>query len=201
METEIELLNLARKLDQNALIKIFDLYSVSLYSYALRLCQDPITADQIVGTVFAKLLDQLSFGNGPRTNLRSYLYEIAYHQVVDEARTSYRKASLEEVKWLGSDPNVSHESVEDQVLVKQILHAIQNDLTDEQRHVILLRFLEGFSLRETAAILSKKVGNVKVIQNRAVSALRKALADNRSSTVIPPATIEKADQNLSVGDQ
>jgi DNA-directed RNA polymerase specialized sigma24 family protein len=35
--------------------------------------------------------------------------------------------------------------------------------------------MEGFSLKETAAIIGKKVGNVKVIQTRAISALRRAL--------------------------
>jgi len=58
--------------------------------------------------------------------------------------------------------------------------------------MIILRFLEGFGLKETAAILSKKVGNVKLIQNRAVSTLSKALADNTGSTVILPATTDES---------
>ena len=53
-----------------------------------------------------------------------------------------------------------------------IADAIQQELTDDQRHVIILRFLEEFSLRETAAILGKDVGLVKVIQSRAVAKLR-----------------------------
>ena len=53
--------------------------------------------------------------------------------------------------------------------------AIRNDLTEDQRHVIVLRFLEGFSLRETADIIGKQVYNVKVIQNRGIVKLRKAL--------------------------
>jgi DNA-directed RNA polymerase specialized sigma24 family protein len=93
---------------------------------------------------------------------------------------------------LWSDADSSCTSLEDQVLVKQILHEIQNDLTNDQRYVIILRFLEGFSLKETVAILSKKVGNVKLIQNRAVSTLSKALADNTGSTVILPATTDES---------
>ena len=50
-----------------------------------------------------------------------------------------------------------------------------NDLTEDQRQVIILRYLEEFSLKETALIIGKKVNNVKVIQNRAVAALRKTL--------------------------
>jgi RNA polymerase sigma factor (sigma-70 family) len=61
------------------------------------------------------------------------------------------------------------------LLYETIRRAIMNDLTDDQRHVIILRFMEGFSLKETAAIMGKKVGNVKVIRTRAIAVLREAL--------------------------
>ena len=177
METEIELLNLARRLNKDALITIFDFYSVSLYRYALLLCNDPVMADQVVGDVFAKLLDHFSSGNGPSNNLRYYLYKIAFHQVVDEVRILNRNALLEAPEFIKSNTNISFISLDNQLQFKQVLFAIQNDLTNDQRHVIILRFLEGFSLNESAEILGKKVGNIKVIQNRAIAALRKALED------------------------
>jgi len=157
-----------------ALVKIFDLYSSALYGYALRLCGDPVMADHVVGDVFAKLLEQFSVGNGPSANLRSYLYEIAYHLIVDEIRNSQRTVPLGVATSL---PQVAHSalSLEDKILFEQILYAIRNELTDDQRHVIILRFLEEFSLYETAAIIGKKVNSVKVIQNRALAKLRKSL--------------------------
>ena len=91
MEADSELLDKARELDKDAIVKIFDLYASPLYRYAWRLCGDPLLADQIVGDVFAKLLDQFSSGKGQRADLRSYLYEITYHQIVDEARYSKRR--------------------------------------------------------------------------------------------------------------
>jgi len=175
METDHTLLNAAKMMDNDALVKIFDLYSSALYSYALRLCGDPVMADQIVGDVFAKLLDQLSAGKGPSTNLRSYLYEITYHRIVDEARYSQRRVPLETADSLQQGAHSGSPSFEDQILFKQILHAIRHDLTDDQRHVIILRFLEEFSLRETAAIIGKEVNHVKVIQNRAIAKLRQSL--------------------------
>jgi RNA polymerase sigma-70 factor, ECF subfamily len=175
METDSTLLNAASRMEKDALVKIFDLYSSALYKYALRLCGDAVMADHIVGDVFAKLLDQLSLGNGPRSNLRSYLYETAYHRIIDEARYAQRRVSLEVATWLRQDANSAFLGSEDQIMFEQILHAIQNELTDDQRHVIILRFLEEFSLRETAAIMGKSVDHVKVIQNRAIAALRRAL--------------------------
>jgi len=176
METDRILLDAARRMDKEALVKIFDLYSFALYKYALRLCGDRVLADHVVGDVFAKLLDQLAAGSGPRDNLRSYLYEMTYHRLIDEARYSKRRAPIEVTDLLRADVGFGLPGVEDQILFQQILHVIHNDLTEDQRHVIVLRFLEEFSLRETAAILGKTADHVKVIQNRAIAKLRKALA-------------------------
>src|SRR5688572_20066315 len=100
METDRALLDAARMMDKGALMRIFDLYSRALYKYALRLCSDPMLADQIVGDVFAKLLDQLSSGDGPTAHLRSYLYETTYHRIIDEARYARTRVPIEVTDWL-----------------------------------------------------------------------------------------------------
>lgn len=175
METENTHWDGVSKMNKNAVVEIFDRYGSGLYNYVLRLCGDPMLADQIVGDVFAKLLDQLAAGKGPTSNLRSYLYETAYHQIIDEARYAKRRVSLEAAVWLSQDQQSALLRLEDEILFKQVLHAIQHRLTDDQRHVIVLRFLEEFSLRETAAILGKRVEHIKVIQGRAIAALRRTL--------------------------
>ena len=175
MKADITLLNAARQMSHEALIKIFDLYSSALYNYALRICNDPREADHIVGDVFARLLEQLSNGNGPSTNLRSYLYETTYHLIIDQARYDRREAPLETADFLRRDGYSTMSRMEDQILFEHVIVAIKDHLTEDQRHVIILRFLEGFSLRETADIIGKEVYNVKVIQNRGVAKLRKAL--------------------------
>ena len=93
-----------------------------------------------------------------------------------DARYSRREAPLEAIDFVRSDGHATVTSFEDRLLFEAVIMAIKNQLTDDQRHVIILRFLEGFSLRETATIIGKEVYNVKVIQNRGVAKLRKALA-------------------------
>jgi RNA polymerase sigma-70 factor, ECF subfamily len=175
METDKVLLQAARKMDKDAIVEIFELYSSPLYNYVLRLSGDRILADHIVGDVFAKLIEQWSLGKGPESNLRSYLYETAYHRLIDETRFTRRRSPLEAADWISQDRNSLFVSVEDEILFKQVLHVIRNRLTEDQRHVIVLRYLEEFSLRETADILGKRVEHVKVIQGRAIIALRKTL--------------------------
>lgn len=173
MEIDITLLNAARTMDEAALIQIFDLYSSQLYRFALHLCGDPVVADHIVGDVFARFLEQLSLGKGPTSNLKAYLFQTAYHLVVDDARRSERRAPLETA--LSMRDEAKSVDGEDRALIEALLQIIQRDLSDDQRHVIILRFWEELSLADTAAILGKRVDHVKVIQARALVKLRKAL--------------------------
>ncbi len=197
METDVDLLNAARRMNTEALVKIFDLYSSALYQYALRLCGDPVLADHIVGDVFVKLLDQLAAGNGPRSNLRSYLYETAYHRMIDETRYAKRRSPLEAVLHR-QDSHTAILSLEDQMMFQDILHALQHELTSDQRHVIVLRFLEEFSLRETAAIMGKTVDHVKVIQNRALAKLRRSVEHREFRRSLSSQTIRNVPDALGV---
>jgi len=175
-EVDIPLLEAARAMNQEALADIFDRYSHTLYNFALRLCNDPLVADHIVGDVFAKFLEQLAAKKGPTSNLRAYLFQITYHIIVDQARASRRQAPLEVAEFVQSSGQTLLTGLENQLVLETLLKAIQDELTEDQRHVIFLRFLEGFSLIETADIMRIKVDNVKVTQHRAIAKLRQALA-------------------------
>ena len=177
MERDLELLNSAREWNKDALAEIFDLYASAIYNYALRLGNDPLMADDIVGDVFSNLFEQLFAGKGPKTNLRSYLYQTAYHMIIDRAYSSRRNAPVEMMDSFREDLHSASIRFEDQAMVDVILKAMRKELTEDQRHVIILRFLEEFSLNETAAILGKEVSHIKVIQNRALAKLRKSLGD------------------------
>jgi RNA polymerase sigma-70 factor (ECF subfamily) len=83
-------------------------------------------------------------------------------------------------------------------MFKQILHAIQNELTADQRHVIILRFMEQFSLRETADIMGKSVGHVKVIQNRAIAALRRSVDRLEVRKTTPSSSIQDFSKALRI---
>jgi RNA polymerase sigma-70 factor, ECF subfamily len=176
----MNLLKAAQKLDEEALTSIFDQFAPAIYKYTLRLCHDQIVADNIVGDVFAQLLEQFGQGKGPRTNLRSYLYQTAYHLVVDRSRDNQHNAPLEVAAnaYAGGQFAPTQSQIEERVMMEALISAMNTDLTEDQRHVIILRFLEDFSLKETAEIVGKEVNNIKVIQNRGIAKLRKAMGIN-----------------------
>jgi len=198
MENDSELLNAARGKDKAALEKIFEVYSSALNKYALRWGCDPVSADQIVGDVFVKLMEQLERGKGPETNLRSYLYQMTYHQIIDQGRASHKTAPLEAAEGLRQEEDSPALKLENQMMFDLILKAIEDELTDDQRQVILLRFIEEFSLEETAAIMGKKVNHVKVIQNRAIAKIRQTLNYDEIMTTIACANVRKLSKALGI---
>jgi RNA polymerase sigma-70 factor (ECF subfamily) len=165
----------AKRMSMDVFAKIFDLYAPAIYDYAFRLCPDPLKADQIVGSVFTRLAEHLSMGHGSIINVRVYLYELAYHLVINEAGNPHYTALTKAVGVRNDVRYLGNVNPEDWTSFDVAMRAILNDLTVDQRHVVILRFMEGFSLKETASILGKTVNNVKVIQNRALASLGRVL--------------------------
>ena len=170
------LLKAARNLDKTALATIFDLYSPALYKFISRLVHDPVLSDQIVAAVFVQLVEELGAGRGPRTNIRSYLYQIAYRQVLGRFRDKHPHSPLEVViRTTEKDKAAKPTPIDERVMMEALLSSMNTELSEDQRIIIILRFLEDFSLKETAEIIGKDVNNVKVIQNRGIAKLKKAL--------------------------
>jgi RNA polymerase sigma-70 factor, ECF subfamily len=174
MIDETTLLTAARKHQRDALIAIYDAYQAQIYAYAYRTLMDADLAEDCTAETFHRFLEALQKGKGPTEHLRAYLYRIAHNWMMDY----YRKA--EKVK---QQPDEWHENEIDEkpspnelVVQQQTSTELQdqlNQLTADQREVVVLRFVEEYSLNETAQILNKPVGAVKSLQNRALTNLRK----------------------------
>jgi RNA polymerase sigma-70 factor (ECF subfamily) len=175
MKDESALIKAARSLDGAALTEIFEEYAPAIYKYLLRLGTSAQEADQVVGDVFARLLEKISEGKGPETNLRSYLFQISYHLVVDDARGRQRITTLDVADSMTGDVKPVQAQAEEKMLLEKLSTAMKLYLTEDQRNVLVLRFQEDFSLKETADIIGKNVNAVKALQNRGITALREAL--------------------------
>jgi RNA polymerase sigma-70 factor, ECF subfamily len=177
MQDEPALIGAAKKLDADALTAIFARYAPAIYSYVYRWCHDEVESDNLVGDTFYALLQQFSAGKEPEINLRTYLFRMAYELVIDHARHIQYLMDWESVieMPLCLEAIPTKIQANERILLQKLLFAINNDLSELQRHVIMLRFLEGFTLQETAIIIGKQVNHVKVIQKRGMAGLRKSL--------------------------
>ncbi len=171
---EARLLKEARAWDMDALALIYDQYSPALYRYAMRLLGDAYLAEECVAETFSRFLHALRRGGGPRRHLRAYLYRTAHNWITDRYRRRRPEmVALDPQRDVDPAPQPESRALhrEEQARVRAALMR----LTPAQRQVVVLRFLEGWSLAETAQAVGKPVGAVKALQHRALAALRRTL--------------------------
>jgi len=171
-------LRAAREWDMEALAAIYDKYSPRLYRYAMRLLGIQDLAEECVAETFARFLQALRNGGGPKEHLQAYLYRIAHNWITDYyRRRPPPHVDLADVAHMLTDGQVAARdrilAQEDQARVRAALRM----LTPDQRQVIVLRFLEGWSLNDVAEAMQKPVGAVKALQHRALRALRRILEE------------------------
>ncbi len=162
--------------DSQIIGAIYDKYFPEVFRYVRYRLNDPHVAEDISSEVFVRLLEAVQGGRGPQINLRSWLISTAAHIVTDHMRLAYRRpteALPEDVVDGASAPTDEFERREQ----NRRFQTAYSYLTAEQQHVLALRFGQGYSLEETAAVMQKNVNAVKALQFRALNALQRKLGE------------------------
>ena len=175
-----KLLKQARTFDQEALAKIYDMFSDALYAYAFKHVGRAQVAEDLVAETFQRFLTALERGGGPQNHLRAYLYRITHNLITDLYRREPPPTQeLDEERLIEDTPGPSGILSEQQESekVRQALRL----LTPEQRQVLTLKYLEGWSSAEIAQSMEKSLGAVKALQHRGVAALQRILLEGEES--------------------
>jgi RNA polymerase sigma-70 factor (ECF subfamily) len=165
-----------RNLNQQVIGEVYDQYFSEVYRYALYRMGDSSLAEDIASDVFVRLLEASQDGRGPKTNLKGWLISTASHIVMDTLRRKYRRPE-EEISDTMPDLSPSIAAEIDQREQNQMVNKAYAQLTPEQQNVLALRFGQGYSLEETAALLNKNVNAVKALQFRALAALQREIGE------------------------
>ncbi|MFZ5902126.1 MAG: sigma-70 family RNA polymerase sigma factor [Chloroflexota bacterium] len=174
--TESAALGGLKELDSRAIGALYDRYYPEVYRYVRYRLNDEALAEDIASEVFVRLLEAVQGKRGPRTNVKGWLLGTASHIVTDHLRRSYRRPT-EALDENMLDPlALRPEDFERREQQQRVRGALKN-LTDEQQHVLALRFGEGHSLEETALLMNKNVNAVKALQFRALAALQRGIGE------------------------
>ena len=133
-------------------------------------------AEDISSEVFLSLLKAVKSRRTPRVNLRGWLIGTARHMIIDHLRREHRHPSQAISNALESGEPALSEQVEGR-LASRALHLALIQLTEDQQQVLALRFGQGYSLEETAAVMKKKTTAVKALQFRALNALQRVIGE------------------------
>jgi RNA polymerase sigma-70 factor (ECF subfamily) len=125
--------------------------------------------EDLLGEVFLHVARSIHRFRGDDDDLRRWVFTIARNRLIDERR---RRARRPLERW-GEVPERAALDTAD--VIDPALVAALDQLTPEQREVILLRFVADLSLAEVAEITGRDVGAVKSMQHRARAQLARTL--------------------------
>ena len=158
--------------DQEAFGALYDRHVVRVYRHLYYLVGNAAEAEDLTAQAFLQAWEAIHRYQIRGAPFVSWLLRIAHNVGVSYLRSRRDGAELPEMLVDRSHHGNPEEALQRQAEVERVREAIMR-LRAEQRQVILLRFIEDLEYREVAEIVGKSVAAVRVIQHRALNALRK----------------------------
>ena len=171
---EARLIDSAKLGDKRAIGELYRRHVDMIYRYTYARVQNAEVAEDLTAQVFLKALEGLPSYKSTGVPFRAWLYRIAHARTVDHWRQQQRRQEVELLDSLpAKDPGPA--DIVDARSQWDMVVDLLAQLTDEQRDVVILRFIEGMSLAEVAVTMDKTVGAVKALQHRALTALARLM--------------------------
>ncbi|MGY1770567.1 sigma-70 family RNA polymerase sigma factor [Blastococcus sp. SYSU D00813] len=168
----------AQRGDAEAFGELYDHYVTMVYRYLYHRVGDRTLAEDFTSETFVRALrriDSLSFQG---RDVGAWLVTIARNIVRDHVKSSRYRLEVTTADMRDADRGTDgpEDSVVSRLTHEQLLACVRQ-LNSEQQECISLRFLQGLSVAETAAVMGKKDGAVKALQHRAVRRLASLLPE------------------------
>jgi RNA polymerase sigma-70 factor (ECF subfamily) len=157
--------------DTAAYGELYDLYITRVYSHVFYRVRNSRDAEDLAQQVFINAWKAIRRYKRTSTPFIAWLLKIAHNLVVDFYHSKKIVPSLEESAEIPSREKGPQDIAELKFDQEKIRNAILR-LPDKQQQVIIMKFIEGFSYEEIAAVLNKSQGAVRVIQHRALRELK-----------------------------
>ena len=167
----------ARARDAAAWDALFRRYQLPLYVYIFELVRDEQTSLDIVQETFINAARHLG---SLRADARfgSWLFGIAHQKCIQRWRKQAREEMLRDEF---ANAPAEFESAPDDLLIREEQEAefmkLLNELPPPQRSVLLLHFVEDFSLEEIAGVTGVSIGTVKSRLHYAKKSLKRLLEE------------------------
>lgn len=155
-------------------MKAYDRYADALFRHCFFRVYHHELAKDLVQQTFMRVWQYLASGHQVE-NLRALLYTTATRLVIDEARKRRPVESLESLSEDGFQPGSNPRSgLEAQIDAAHLIGYL-NQLGEDERTVIVMRYIDELSPKEIATILAESPNVISVRLHRSVKKLRALL--------------------------
>lgn len=172
---EHELIQKARSGDTDAYGRLYEANAPAVFRFLYAHLDDRLDAEDLTEETFLRVWQALPGYREQGAPFGGFLFRVARNVLYDHYRKTRRRPSITlDREWPDdqqADPAVS---VPEQ-LERREMHRVLDALREDQRLVLSLRFLAGLSPEETAQAMGRSAGAIRVLQHRALAAVRKLL--------------------------
>ncbi|MEV6896873.1 sigma-70 family RNA polymerase sigma factor [Amycolatopsis sp. NPDC051372] len=180
-----DLVREAQEGDSSAFGKLYDRYVDVVYRYALFRLGDRELAEDVTSETFLRALRRITSVSYQGRDVGAWFVTIARNLILDHVKSSRFRLEVvtDEVSEPGSAPvsavgPAAQAGPEQQAIAgatrAELLRCVA-ELGEDQRECIVLRFLQGLSVAETAQVMHRNEGAIKALQHRAVRRLAQLL--------------------------
>lgn len=171
----LELVEKAQKGDKDAFGELYDHYADALYKY-IYFRVPHAEAEDLLETIFLRVWENLHQYNKEKASFKSWIFRISHNLIVDFYRL---QKGVEELTDIYKDERVERNPVylTENVLNSGILYKAFKKLKKSYSQYLVLRFVNDLSNAEISTIMKKSEGSLRIIQFRALRALKKILEE------------------------
>ena len=167
-----ELVEQAQAGHADAFGQLYDRYVDLVHRYIYYRVGDRSTAEDFTSETFLRAWRRIGSVTNQGRDIGAWFITIARNIVLDHVKSSRYRLEISTADMLDADQQEDgpEEAVLDRLSNAELLRCVKQ-LNAEQQECIVLRFLEGLSVAETAAVMDKNEGAIKALQHRAVRRL------------------------------
>jgi RNA polymerase sigma-70 factor (ECF subfamily) len=171
---EWQVVQRAQAYEEAALSTLYSTYYPRIYNYAFLHLGDVQSAEDLASEVMLKLLESIQKYQFRGMPFSAWVFRIARNKLIDLHRRRRRRGEVDLTEPLAA-MQISPQALAERALDRGQIQLALKYLTEEQRQVIVLKFIEGFDNGSIARILGRSEGAVKSLQHRALHSLRRIM--------------------------
>lgn len=177
-ESDQDLARAARS-DFDAFEQLYRRYVTRVYRYCFARTSNAADAEDLTAQTFLAALEAIGSYRGSGS-FKAWLFGIAWRKCQEHHRRRYRhQEATGEVARL-QHARQDGDAVEKQAYQQELLDCVQRQwrlLSEDRREVLLLRFWAGLNTAETAELMGRRRGAVKMLLSRAIADIRERCLD------------------------
>jgi RNA polymerase sigma-70 factor, ECF subfamily len=167
-----DLVRQAQNGKKDAFGELYEIFSARMFNFLIYKIKHRQLAEDLLHTVFLKAYTNLGGYVKTSAKFSTWLFKIANYTVIDYWRVKKETIELDKVE------NLPAFASEQEFFEKyDYLWDCLTQLSDEQRTVLELRFRQDLSVEETCQVMNKSAVAIRVLQHRALKALKNKLKD------------------------